>query len=338
MDFGRKSTQKYTFRTPKLEDLKKLASLVTSTENFQDLYGKLLSILGIEMEDGLLNTLVQFYDSMYHCFTFLDCHLMPTLEEYSYLVGLSISNQIPFYGLEEDPKPLDIAKALHLKKFEIEDHMTSKSGIQGIPAKFLIGRAHYFAGIRSVDAFEAIFALLIYGLVLLPNADNFVEINSIKIFLIGNPVPTLLGDTCYFIHHRTSKGGGMIVCGTPFLYKWFISHLPRSSSFWDLNNGLRWSQKIMALTHSDIVRYNRVYDGVMTIDRCDEFLNVPLLGTKGGINYNPVLARRQFWYAMRGKPNNIWLSSFYLKENEDNRAFKEKIIRAWYNIRRKGRE
>lgn len=60
MDFGRRSTQKYTFRTSKLEDLRKLASLVTSTENFQDRYGKLSSILGTEMEDGLLNTLVQF--------------------------------------------------------------------------------------------------------------------------------------------------------------------------------------------------------------------------------------------------------------------------------------
>lgn len=94
----------------------------------------------------------------------------------------------------------------------------------------------------------------------------------------------------------------------------------------------------MALTHSDIVWYNCVYDGVMIIDSCGDFPNVPLLGTKGGINYNPVLACRQFGYAMRGKPNNIRLSTFYLKENEDNRDFKEKIVCAWYNIRRKGRE
>ncbi|XP_050889280.1 uncharacterized protein LOC127094496 [Lathyrus oleraceus] len=308
MDFGRRSNQKYTFRTPKLEDLRKLVSLDTSTENFQDRYGKLLSILGTNMEDGILNTLVQFYDSMYHCFSLPDYQLMPTLEEYPYLVGLPISNLIPFSSLEEDPKPLDIAKDLHLKKSEIEAHMTSKSGIQGIPAKFLIGRAHYFAGMRSVDAFEAIFALIIYGLVLFPNIDNFIDINAIKIFLIGNPVPTLLGDTYYFIHHMTSKSRGIIVCCTPLLYKWFISHFSQSASFWDLNNGLRC---------------------------CGEFSNVPLLGTKGGINYNPVLARRQFGYAIRGKPNNIWLSSFYLKENEDNRAFKEKIVRAWYNIQRK---
>ncbi|XP_050875973.1 uncharacterized protein LOC127079633 [Lathyrus oleraceus] len=246
---------------------------------------------------------------------------MPTLDKYSYLVGLSVSNQIPFYGLEEDPKPLAIAKAIHLKKSKIEAHMTSKSGIQGIPSKFLIGRAHYFSGMRSVDAFEAIFALLIYGLVLFPNVDNFVDINAIKIFLLGNLVPTLLGGTYYSIYHRTSKSGGMI-----------------SVAFWDLNNGLRWSQKIMSLTDTDIVWYNRVYDKVMIIDSCGDFHNVPLLGTKGGINYNPVLACRQFGYAMRGKPNNIWLSSLYLKENEDDIAFKEKISRSWYNICRKGRE
>ncbi|XP_050896605.1 uncharacterized protein LOC127103380 [Lathyrus oleraceus] len=239
------------------------------------------------MEVGLINTLVLVYDSMYHCFTFPDYHLIPTLEDNSYLVDLSISNQIPFFGLEEDLKPLDIAKALHLKKSEIEAHMTSKSGIRGIPAKFLIGKAHYFDGMRSMGTFEAIFALLIYGLVLFPNVDNFIDINAINIFLIGNPVPTLLGDTYYSIDHKTSKSGGMIICCTPLF--------------------------------------------------CGEFPNVHLIGTKGGINYNQVLARCQFGYAMRGKPNKNWLSSFYLKENEDNRAFKEKIVLAWYNIRRKGR-
>lgn len=157
------------------------------------------------------------------------------------MVDLRISNKIIFSGLEEDPKPLDIAKVVHLKKSEIEAYMTSKSGIQGIPAKFLIGRAHYFASMRSVDAFEAIFALIIYGLGLFPNIDNFVDINAIKIFLIGNPVLTLLGDTYYSINHMTLKSGGMIICCTPLLYMWFISHLPQSASFWDLKNGLRWS-------------------------------------------------------------------------------------------------
>ena len=49
-------------------------------------------------------------------------------------------------------------------------------------------------------AFEAIFALLAYGLFLFPNVDKFVDINAIRIFMIGNPIPTLLGDAYYSVH------------------------------------------------------------------------------------------------------------------------------------------
>ena len=67
----------------------------------------------------------------------------------------------------------------------------------------------------SEDAFEAIFVLLIYGLVLFPNIDKFVDVNAIRIFSTLNPVPTLLGDTYFSLHMRNAKGGGAIVCCLP---------------------------------------------------------------------------------------------------------------------------
>jgi hypothetical protein len=77
-----------------------------------------------------------------------------------------------------------------------------------------------------VDVFEAIFVLLIYGLTLFPNIDGFVDVNAIRLLLIGNPVPTLLGDMYFSLHLRNSKGSVTIVYCIPLLYKWFISHLP----------------------------------------------------------------------------------------------------------------
>ena len=53
---------------------------------------------------------------------------------------------------------------------------------------------------KSTVAFEDIFSLLAYGLFLFPNVDKFVDINTIRIFMIGNPVPTLLGDAYYSVH------------------------------------------------------------------------------------------------------------------------------------------
>ncbi|XP_050916117.1 uncharacterized protein LOC127131229 [Lathyrus oleraceus] len=277
MDFGRKKTQKYTFKSPKLEDLRRLGSLVVDTEAFNKRYGYLLSILKINMEDGLLHTLIQFYDPV----------------------------QAPFYGLEEDPKDQDITKVIHLKMSEIRDHMTTKGKMLGLTAKFLMNKAHF---------------------------NDFVAMDAIKIFLIRNPVPTLLADAYHSVHMKNSYGGGIITCCMPMLYKWFISHLPRSHAFWDLKVGLLWSQKIISLTHSDIVWYSRDYDGVSIIDSCVGFSNVPLLGTKGGIGYNPILARRQLGYPMRDKPKNIHLKGLFCKEYEDYKALKEKIVHTWCHV------
>ncbi|XP_050889493.1 uncharacterized protein LOC127094746 [Lathyrus oleraceus] len=338
MDFGRRRTQKYTFKSPKLEDLREIGSLVVNHEDLKVKYGRLLPLLKTKMVDAVLATLVQFYDPLYQCFSFPDYQLVPILEEFYHMIGLPIPDQAPFSGLEEIPKHQDIAEAAHLRMFEIKANLTTKGGILGLPAKFLIDEARYFASMKSMDAFEAILALLIYGLFLFPNIDDFVDINAIKIFLIGNPVPTLLANVYHSVHLRNSHKGGMIICCTTLLYKWFISHLPRSTSFWDLKDGLIWSQKIMSLTHSDIDWFDRAYEGVKVIDSCGEFPNVPLHGTKGGINYNPILACRKFGYPMKDKPNTIFLESFLFKEGEDNKAFKENIVHAWRHVHKKGRE
>ena len=99
--------------------------------------------------------------------------------------------------------------------------------------QFLLKKARHFTEIKDTIAFEDVFALLAYGLFLFPNIDKFVDINAIRIFLIGNPVPTLLGDTYYSIHLRNSYQGGMIICCAQLLYQWYVSHLPGSDVFWD---------------------------------------------------------------------------------------------------------
>jgi hypothetical protein len=335
MDLGKRITKKYNFKSPDLTKLRKLGSLVSDPEDFRGRHGKLLSILKTNVEEGILNTLVQFYDPLYHCFTFPDYQLVPTLEEYSYWVGLPVSNKAPFNGLEEIPKSSAIAAALHLKTSDIATNITSKGGFQGLTSRFLFGKAFTFAEARSIDAFEAILALLIYGLVLFPNVDCFVDINAIRIFLIGNPVPTLLADTYHSIHHRTQKGDGTIICCAPLLYRWFISHLPRSNIFKENPDKLRWSERLISLAPEDIVWYNAAYDVGVIIDSCGEFPNVPLLGTRGGISYSPTLARRQFGYPMRDKPNSLLLAGEFYHNEEGGPTMRNKFIRAWYTIHKK---
>ncbi|KAI5396191.1 hypothetical protein KIW84_062406 [Lathyrus oleraceus] len=253
MDYGRRNTKKYGFRCPDSKELRKLSSFVLDPLDFKQRHGKLLSVLSADVVEGLPSVLVKFYDPLYRCFIFPDYQLVPTLEEYAHLLGIPVPNKVPFSGLEKIPRSHIIAEALHLKKSDIEAHWVKKGGMFGLNSKFLIGKATSFAQAGSVDAFEAIFMWLIYGLALSPNIDGFVDVNAIRIFLIGNPVPTLLGDMYFSLHLRNSKGGGTIVCFVPLLYKWFISHLPQTPAFVENKQCLRWSQRLMSLTNDDIV-------------------------------------------------------------------------------------
>jgi hypothetical protein len=129
MDIAKRNTKNYSFKEWDLSKLRELGSLVTSPEDFHKNYGRLLGLLNVKVEKGCLETLIQFYDPLYHCFTFPDYQLVPTLEEYSYLVGLPILNQTPFSGLEPTPKPLHIANALHLSASLVKANLTTKKKI-----------------------------------------------------------------------------------------------------------------------------------------------------------------------------------------------------------------
>jgi hypothetical protein len=94
----------------------------------------------------------------------------------------------------------------------------------------------------------------------------------------------------------------------------------------------------MSLTNDDISWYDRVYDGVQIIDSCGEFSNVPLLGTCGGISYNPVLARRQLGFPLKDKPNNILLEGVFFQEGKDPQGLKARMVRAWRKVHKKGRK
>ncbi|KAI5385249.1 hypothetical protein KIW84_072014 [Lathyrus oleraceus] len=298
MERQRRNTKKYSFRQPDLKELRNLTSYVLDPLGVKARFGKLLSLLTTQVDEGLMSVLVQFYDPLYRCFTFPDFQLLPTLEEYAYLVSIPILDQLSFSGLESIPTSREIADMLHIDESLFGAHMTTKGGIQGLPSEFLIAQATMYGKAMNENAFEAIFVLLIYGLVLFPNIDKFVDVNAIRIFSTLNPT----------VAFKENKG-----C-------------------------LRWFTRLMSLTNDDISWYNLVYDGVQIIDSCGEFSNVPLLGTCGGINYNPVLARRQLGFPLKDKPNNILLEGVFFQEGKDPQNLKGRMVRAWRKIHRKGRK
>ena len=187
----------------------------------------------------MVHVLFQFFNPKHHCFTFPDYQLVHTMEEFSQLLGIPILGKIPFTGIEKDPIPKEIALALHLQRSDIVANWENKSGVKGFLAKFLFAKAQLFWDALDLQVFEEILALLIYGMVLFPNPDQLINVNAVKVFLSRNMMPTLLGDILHSLHACTMKRKGIIMCCTPLLTRWFISHLPQSV----LKNeqGLRWS-------------------------------------------------------------------------------------------------
>ncbi|XP_058757560.1 uncharacterized protein LOC131630838 [Vicia villosa] len=313
-------------------ELKELVSKVPGNSRFSERHGHLLDLVTSGFEEEMMSVLFQFFDPERHCFTFPDYQLVPTMEEFSETLQIPIGNQLPFTGLEKSPKPEAIAAALHLRKSEIEKNWETRSGVEGFLAKFLIDKARSFSKSMSYHAFEDILALLIYGLVLFPNPDQFIDVHAIKIFLTHNPVPTLLGDILHSLHTRTMKKRGTLMCCIPLLSRWFISHLPRSVMRND--QGQKWHRRIMSLSHSDIRWCSLSKENVVIIDRCGRYPNVPLLGIRGGITYNPSLALRQFGYARRDGIHHMLIQGIVFNYEEDPQGHRQKFIRAWDMVNR----
>ena len=92
----------------------------------------------------MVHVLFQFFDPKHHCFTFPDYQLVPTIDEFSQLLGVPILDQIPFTGIEKDPQLGEIALALHLQRSDIVANWETRSGVKGFLAKFLFEKAQQF--------------------------------------------------------------------------------------------------------------------------------------------------------------------------------------------------
>ena len=70
--------------------LRELVYKVPDTSLFVRRHGHLLSWVTIGFDEGLMSVLFKFFDPKHHCFTFPDYQLVPTLEEFSKILGSPI--------------------------------------------------------------------------------------------------------------------------------------------------------------------------------------------------------------------------------------------------------
>ena len=84
----------------KIPEIKKIEELKTIWDNwtierqnaFTAKYSDIALLLPIEIDEQLLKTIILFWDPSYRCFTFNREDLIPTVEEYAALLGISPPN------------------------------------------------------------------------------------------------------------------------------------------------------------------------------------------------------------------------------------------------------
>ncbi|KAI5402314.1 hypothetical protein KIW84_050069 [Lathyrus oleraceus] len=245
MESSKRNIYSFKFKDPDLRSLRSLVSQMHPVYriNFGKNYGNLLSILNQQVDHTALITLAQFYDLPLRCFTFQDFQLAPTLEEFERLVRIPMKDKSLFEGTNES-LPLEvIASALHMDEKEAKDNLETKGNTKGFSLSFLLERAHTLLKAESWDACYSAIALAIYGIVLFPNMDGFVDMTAICVFLTRNPVPTLLADVYYHISHKYTKKNGLIACCDPLLYQWFLEHLPKTGAWVEQSDRIKEAWK-----------------------------------------------------------------------------------------------
>ena len=72
-----------------------------------------------------------------------------------------------------------------------------------------------------------------------------------------------------------------------------------------------WEELLAGMIGESISWFPRWKEGgAEVLYSCGGFPNIPLMGTRGCINYNPILAIRQLGYPMRGVPSKEIIAPF----------------------------
>lgn len=230
--FLRKSTFSFRYKKPRLDSLKALSSKIAPVKyKCYVAYGNILDLVSESVDYTALTTLALYYDILIRCFTFPDIQMAPTLEQFERILNRSFKDHNPFPKIEEDFAMPKLVSVLGIDVGELAFSWTPKGADKGFARKFLEDHAWKFAKEKKWESCIAVLTLLIYGIVLFPNIDNFIDHAAVDIFLSGNPVSFLLAYFYHTFHTLHEKKGGNFLCCAPLLHIWMKTHLPLSGPF-----------------------------------------------------------------------------------------------------------
>ncbi|XP_027936168.1 uncharacterized protein LOC114191186 [Vigna unguiculata] len=237
---------------------------------------------------------------------------------------------------------------LHPK--ELEDRLVTRNQVRGLTQGYLEQYLHHLAGKEEWETFMDVLALTLYGIMLFPKIDDFVDYAAMDVFIASktrseNPVTAFLADvygTMSFCHERKGK---KILCCLPAVYVWLFTRVFKGSvdvrcSVEQMSQhkpkvkgGNEWAQFFAGLNGGKVRWRPSWLKSNHFIHYCGNFPNVPLIGARCCINYNPILVQRQFGHPMKGAPLPDFFTPLFV-HYEDGHFIKvlREIRTAWENV------
>jgi len=163
-------------------------------------------------------------------------------------------------------------------------------------------------------------------------------------------VIVVLADAYYTFDQRCEKSSARIFYCMPVLYVWLVSHIfhhesrpvcPLQGHRMCAEKGkANWEQLLAGMVGSSVNWFPRWKEGgVGVLCSCEGFPNIPLMGTRDCINYNPMLAIRQIGYPMRGAPSEESIVPFIARGFSDpNAKMLQRVRKSWNAVQRKDKE
>ncbi|KAH1228436.1 hypothetical protein GmHk_10G028426 [Glycine max] len=325
------------------------------TQAFRKNYGKILELAIAEVSIEAIASLTQYYDQPLRCFTFGDFQLVPTIEEFEEILGCPLGGRKPYLSSGCLPSLSRVATVIKDSARGLDRIKQTRNGIAGLPQKYLEDKARGMANQGNWVPFMDVLALLIFGVVLFPNVDGLIDLAAIDAFLAyhhskESPVVAVLADLFDTFDRRCKKSSARIICFLPALCVWLVSHLFQQDTRQPCpllshrscteKRRMDWDQLLAGIggrTISWFPRWKEGKEGVLF--SCGRYPNIPLVGTRGCINYNPTLAIRQLGYPMRGAPTEESMSPFLVRDlGAQNSKTIQRIHKAWETPLRKDQE
>ncbi|RDY04082.1 hypothetical protein CR513_12249, partial [Mucuna pruriens] len=280
------------------------------------------------------------------CFTFQDFQITPTLEEYEHFLRLPLTKTPPYFYRDITPRGVLESEMIRRK--------LNRNGMEGLPQMYLEERLRYFLEEDEWSTFLDILGLLVYGNILFPHINDYMDIAIIDAFLTSrdqgeNPNIAILANTYCTLNNCYERKGKSMVGYKHLLYLWLIAHMfhskcksvcPMEDFKWCLMKAMtnkEWAQHLRHATERTVCWYPKWNEWKDIIYKCGGFPNVPLMGTQGCTNYNPTLVLRQFGYPMILPliEEAITLFMVYGLGAQNGELFR-RIMQAWRNVLKKG--